>query len=234
MRNILVNLLLSAICLHFLYFLKPFVALSFLVSFYIMSVFYFRGYIRIISILVAVLGVFVFLHAHDTFICQIMSSIIAKRNEFVTLGLKMKAGSLVDSQLYSGSCLMPLKLLPAGMYDMFFQPFICSHGLFEKLFGTENLIVLLFTILTCFFFKIPKRSKLRLAAFCFIFFMLNYMLIGITVPIIGALVRYKVFGLLFYLVFVICFLDLNKIISILKTSLKASSALQKLQIIFFN
>ena len=234
MRNIVVNLLLSAICLHFLYFLKPFVALSFLISFYIMSVFYFRGYVRIISIIVAVLGVFWFLHAHDTFVCQIMSSIIAKRNEFVALGLKMKAGSLVDSQLYSGDCLMPLKLLPAGMYDMFFQPFVWSHGLFEKLFGAENLIILLLTILTPFFFKKPKRSKLRLAAFCFIFFILNYTLIGITVPIIGALVRYKVFGLLFYLVFLICFVDLNKIISIFKTSPKASSALQKLQIFFFN
>jgi hypothetical protein len=233
MKNIFTNLLLTALSLNFLYLSKPFIALSFLISFYIMGTFHFKGYIRIVAILIATLGMMWFFYAHDTFIGEIMTSIINKRNDFVTLGLKMKAGSLVDDHLYSGSWLVPLTLIPAGLYNMFFQPFIWSHGLFEKLFGAENLLVLVFTVIILFNFQRPKGPRLQLAVFSFIFFLLNYILIGITVPIIGALVRYKIFGLLFYLVFLICLLDLNKIISICDRSKYLSLAVQKSKKLFF-
>jgi hypothetical protein len=233
MKNIFVNMLLSLLCMRFLYMAKPFIALSFLISFYIMGTFYFKGYLRVVSVLVATLAVTWFLYAHNTFICEIMSSLISKRNEFVALGLKMKAGSLVDEQVYKCSCLAPLKLVPMGIYNMFMQPFLWSHGLFEKLFGFENLIVLLLTIMTAFVFQKPKGTKLQLAVFCFVFFVLNYTLIGITVPIIGALVRYKIFGLLFYLTMLVCLVDLNKIISIANKSAKSTFLLQKAQKMLF-
>jgi len=218
MKNILVNLLLSFLLLRFLYLTKPFVVLSFLISLYIMGTLYMKGYLRVISILVATLAVIWLFYAHDTFICEVMSSIIHKRNDFVTLGMKMKAGSLVDERILADGCLTPLKLIPMGLYDMFFQPFVWSPGLFEKLFGIENLVTLLLTFLALFYFKKPKGSKLQLAAFCLTFFMLNYLLIGVTIPIIGALVRYKIFGLLFYVVFLISCIDLNKIILMANSS----------------
>jgi len=233
MKNILVNLLLSLLCLRFLYMAKPFIALSFLISFYIMGTFYFKGYLRIVSVLVATLAVTWFLYAHNTFICEIMSSLISKRNEFVALGLKMKASSLVDEQVYAGGCLTPLKLLPMGFYNMFMQPFIWSHGLFEKLFAFENLIILVLTLLTLFVFQKPKGTKLQLAVFCFVFFILNYTLIGITVPIIGALVRYKIFGLLFYLIMLCCLVDLNKIISVINRYPQIYFIVQKAQKLLF-
>lgn len=214
MKNIFVNLLLTIVCLHFLYLSKPFIALSFIISFYVMATFHFRGYIRVITILIATLGIMWFCYAHNTFICGIASSLIAKRNEFVALGLKMKAGSLVDDRVRNVSCLEPLKLIPMGFYDLFLQPFIWTKGAFEKLFGAENLFVLLFSLVTLFYFKKPQGPKLQLLAFCFSFFIVNYVLIGVTVPIIGALVRYKIFGLLFYLILLICCIDLNKIIFI--------------------
>lgn len=233
MKNIFANLILAALSLHFLYLSKPFIALSFLIAFYVMGTFHFRGYIRIVAILVATSGIMWFCYAHHTFICEIMSSIVNKRNDFVTLGLKMKAGSLVDDRLYSG-CFTPVTLAPAGLYNMFFQPFIWSHGLFEKLFGVENMLVVVLSVITLFFFQMPKGPKLQLAVFCLIFFLLNYLLIGVTVPIIGALVRYKIFGLLFYLVFLICLLDLNKIISMCNRSKYLSLVVQKSRKLFFS
>jgi hypothetical protein len=229
MKNIFVNLLLSLICLQFLYLSKPFIALSFLISLYVMGTFYFKGYIRIISILAATMVVLWFLYAHNAFICDIMASLINKRNDFVALGLKMKAGSLVDTQIRGGGCLEPLALIPSGFYHLFLQPFIWSGGLFEKLFGMENLLIILFTLFTLFNFKRPKGTKLQLAAFCFTFFILNYILIGITIPIIGALVRYKIFGLLFYIILLICCLDLGKIIFMVNASPVLASWLQKVR-----
>jgi hypothetical protein len=217
MKNVVINLILSALSLHFLYLSKPFIAFSFLISFYVMGTFYFKGYLRVISVLIAAMAVLWFFYAHDTFICEIMHSIISKRNEFVALGLKMKAGSLIDESILSGSCMTPLRLVPTGFYNMFMQPFVWSHGLFEKIFGFENMIVLMLTILTGFFFQKPLRSKLQLAVFCMVFFLLNYALIGITVPIIGALVRYKIFGLLFYVVLLCSFVNIDKIISVINS-----------------
>jgi hypothetical protein len=233
MRNILVNLILSLLCLSFLYQSKPFIAMSFLISFYLMGTIYFKGYLKIIAVLIATLGALWFFYAHHTFICEIMSSIVSKRNEFVVLGLKMKAGSLADEAVYSPGCLIPFKLLPIGLYNMFMQPFVWSHGAFEKLFGLENLVVLFFTVLTLIYFQRPKGAKLQLAVFCIAFFLLHYVLIGVTVPIIGALVRYKIFGLLFYLVLLACCIDLNKIISLLNTNKKRSLLMQKAQKFLF-
>jgi hypothetical protein len=42
------------------------------------------------------MGIF---YAHNTFVGEVMARLISKRNEFVQLGLKMKAGSLADSTL---------------------------------------------------------------------------------------------------------------------------------------
>ena len=231
MKNIFANLFLVIIFLNLLYLAKPFIAISFLLSFYIMGTFHFKGYIRIVAILVATLGIMWFCYAHNTFICEISSSMVSKRNDFVSLGLKMKAGSLVDNKIYDTGCLSPVPLIPSALYNMFLQPFVWSHGVFEKLFGLENLLVLLLTVFTLFNFQRPKAAKLQLAVFCLCFFLLNYVLIGVTVPIIGALVRYKIFGLLFYLVLLVCLLDLNKIIFIINKSnllLKLTQRAQKM------
>jgi len=215
-RNLIANIILTALSLHFLYLTKPFLAISFVISFYLMVTFFFKGYIRIISTLIATLVVIWFLYAHHTFICEILESVISKRNEFVALGLKKGAHSLLDETIYPVTCTQPLMLLPGGMYNMFMQPFIWSHGLFDKLSGLENLLVLAFTAVLFFFFKRPRRTKLQLAVFCLSFFLLNYALIGVTVPIVGALVRYKVFGLMFYITLILTCIDLDKFISTIK------------------
>ncbi len=213
LRNILANLLLTILCLYFLFLLKPFIALSFIVSYYFMATFYLRGYARIISLLLASCGALWFFYAHDAFVCELMSSIITKRNEFISLGLQMKAGSLVSTDLSPQGCLEPLRLLPGGMYNMFFEPFVWSHGLFEKIFGIENLFILLLTIYTLFRAHAPRQGRLQLLVFCGLFFLFNYCLIGVTVPIIGALVRYKIFGLIFYMICLLRIINLNKFIS---------------------
>jgi hypothetical protein len=211
--GILANIAISIVCFLFVYTLKPFIAFSFLAAFYLMATGNLKSYARIIAGLVGVGIVLWIFYAHNTFICEIMSSLIAKRNEFIALGLKMKAGSLTDSTIREAGCTVPLRLLPSGIYNMFMQPAVWSKSLFEKIFGLENLLILLFSVVALFYFKQPKRAKRQLVVFSTVFFGLNYALIGITVPIIGALVRYKVFGLLFYLILVFSLMSLRKFIS---------------------
>ena len=231
--NIFTNLVIITVCILFLYLLKPFIALSFLASYYIMATINFKGYIRIIAGLVGLGIVLWIFYAHNTFVCEVMARLISKRNEFVQLGLKMKAGSLADSTLRDPDCTGALNLIPSAMYNMFFQPFVWSRGLFEKVFGVENLFVLLFTISALFYFKRPKRAKLQLAVFSLTFFLLNYLLIGITVPIIGALVRYKIFGFMFYLILVFSFMSLRKLISDFRKIQIGQNLLSKAQKLVF-
>ncbi|MCW3124360.1 MAG: hypothetical protein JWO03_18 [Bacteroidetes bacterium] len=212
LRNLLSNLVITVVCILFIYLLKPFIALSFLAGFYVMATINFKGYVRIIAMLLGIGIVLWILIAHDAFMCDMMTSLVAKRNEFIVLGLKMKAGSLTDTAIRPLGCLEPLRLIPSALYNMFMLPAVWSKSLFEKIFGLENLSILLFTVVALFYFKRPKRAKLQLVAFCFVFFSLNYALIGITVPIIGALVHYKVFGLLFYLILIFSLISLRKLI----------------------
>jgi hypothetical protein len=233
LRNIFLNLAISITCVIFLYLLKPFIALSFLASFYIMATVNFKNYKRIIAILFGIAIVLWVSYGHHAFLCDVMSSLISKRNEFVSLGLKMKAGSLVDTDIIEPGCTAPLHLIWPAMYDMFLQPFIWSKGAFEKVFGLENLLVIIFTGTALFYVKRPKRAKLQLAVFCFVFFVLNYALIGITVPIIGALVRYKIFGLLFYLILIFSCISLRKIISDINRLTYGQKILQKAKKLIF-
>lgn len=215
-QNIVTNLVLMVVWVLLMYLVKPFIALSFLAGFYVMATVNFKGLPRIITILLGVFMALVVLYLHQTFICQAMASLIVKRNDFIHLGLAMNAGSLADTTIRDASCTEPFKLIPTAVYNVFLQPALWSHGAMNKLFGLENTLVLFFALLSLRYFKRPKRSKMQLAAFCLVFVVLNYGVVGITIPIIGALVRYKVFGLLFFLILIPSNLSVRKFISDIK------------------
>ncbi|MBS1684804.1 MAG: hypothetical protein JSS76_08625 [Bacteroidetes bacterium] len=215
-QNVFTNLVLMVCWMVLLYLVKPFIALSFLAAFYVMATVNFKGLPRIITILLGISLALGVLYLHQTFICEAMASLIVKRNDFIHLGLAMKAGSLADTSIREATCTEPLKLIPAAIYNVFLQPALWSHGAMNKLFGLENTVVLLLAILSLRYFKRPKRAKMQLAAFSLVFVFLNYAVVGITIPIIGALVRYKVFGLLFFLILVLSNISIRKFISDIK------------------
>lgn len=212
-QNIVTNLVLMTFWVLLMYLVKPFIALSFLAGFYVMATVNFKGLPRIITILFGVAMALGVLYLHQTFICEAMSSLIAKRNDFIQLGMAMKAGSLSDTTIRETTCTEPFKLIPSAIYNVFMQPAIWSPGAMNKLFGLENLLVLLMAVVSLRYFKRPKRAKMQLAAFSLVFIALNYGVVGITIPIIGALVRYKVFGLLFFVVLVLTNISIRKFIS---------------------
>ncbi len=215
-QNIVTNLVLMVVWVLLMYLVKPFIALSFLAAFYIMATVNFKGLARIVTILLGISLALGVLYLHQTFICEAMASLIAKRNDFIHLGLAMNAGSLADNTIRATTCTEPFKLIPTAFYSVLLQPALWSHGAMNKLFGLENTLVLIFTIVSLRYFKRPKRAKMQLAAFSLVFMVLNYAIVGITIPIIGALVRYKVFGLLFFVILILSNISIRKFISDLK------------------
>jgi hypothetical protein len=212
-NSVFLNCFISVFSFIFIWQLKPFIALSFIASFYIMAVINSKGYWRIIASLIASIGFLFFLYSHHTFFCEIITSIISKRNEFITLGLQVNAGSLLEKSLFPIDCSQIWNLLPQAFLNTFYHPFILDTGgsLFEKLFAIENTLLLLCFVYLTFKVQIPKGRKLQLFIFCISFSVMNYLIIGLSVPILGAIVRYKVIALPFLLVSLLTLVNLNKI-----------------------
>ena len=141
----------------------------------------------------------------------VCTMLIEKRNEFVELALKENAGSYFDTQVVEPSVVNLLKLVPEAFVNAVFRPFVWDSGnLFQKVFGVENLLFLLLLIIPLRYFKFPTGDKL-LVCLCFLLFAIaNYLLIVITVPIMGAIVHYRVIAEPFLLISVLLMTDLER------------------------
>ncbi len=161
------------------------------------------------AVLVAVIYAFVSLP-----VCE---RIIDKRNEFVLLLLTEHSGSGIDNTLLDADCRHFMRLFPAAFINAVLRPFVWSGGnTFQLLFALENTFFLSAVVaLLLFCFKRPEGQKLWLALFCLIFALLNYMGIGLTVPIMGAVVHYRIVAMPFLLLGVLLMTDLEKLKTLL-------------------
>lgn len=141
--------------------------------------------------------------------CEI---IINKRIEFIDLAIVQNAGSLIQNVNLFTNCTDVFWSIPLALFDAIFRPLIWhSHNLFQLAFAIENILLLsmmLFLILK--FFKKPEGRKMHLFVFFILFSILNYLFIGLTVPIEGAIVHYRIIATPFLLLSVLLLIDLEK------------------------
>jgi predicted permease len=83
--------------------------------------------------------------------------------------------------------------------------------LFQRFFAVETLLQFLFILVLIPFWKRPSKTKLSLCLFCFSFAALNYLMIGVTIPVLGAIVHYRITAVLFLLMGVLLMTDLEKL-----------------------
>lgn len=146
--------------------------------------------------------------------------LLTKRNEFVQLALGENAGSYFDSRILEMGCGNLLRLIPSALVNSLLRPFVWDKwNAPQFVFAVENLLFLgVVVYLPLRYFKLPQTADKRLlAAFCLLFAFANYLLIGLTVPIMGAIVHYRVVPAVFLLVGVLCFVDLERSNRSLKT-----------------
>ncbi|MCE3277966.1 MAG: hypothetical protein K0S44_157 [Bacteroidetes bacterium] len=75
----------------------------------------------------------------------------------------------------------------------------------------ENLWIVFLIVLSIVFFDKGILNKKHIVIFCILFSLIIFVLIGLTTPVIGAMVRYKTIGLLFLSVACIIMLDTNRL-----------------------
>ena len=139
--------------------------------------------------------------------------IIEKRNEFVMLSLTEQSASAVDNTFTEPDCPHLWASFPQAFVNAVLRPFVWSRGnMFQSLFALENMLfIAAMAGLLIFFFKRPQGQKLWLALFCFAFAALNYIAIGLTVPVVGAIVHYRIVAMPFLLLSVLLMTDVEKL-----------------------
>lgn len=207
------DFLFAAILLLCMLYVKPMVAVLLPVCSVFLPVFNLYDTKRLIAVgLIAVLAsaLVVSMDWHYK-ACDVL---INKRNEFIRLGLQEQVGSYFDTKLINGSCKQLLAFVPNAIANAMLRPYLWEGGnVFQLLFALENtVLVLLVVYLLVRFFQMPEAKEKRLLfVFCLSFALLNYLAVGLTVPIMGAIVHYRVIASPFLLLAVLCWCNISQL-----------------------
>jgi hypothetical protein len=124
--------------------------------------------------------------------------------------LELKGGSYLPTDTLQGNLASYIKILPAALNHVFIRPYMKETGNLLYLFSFLDSL-LFFVIMMRIFIK-PEKNCIKIFNSPFILSLitialLNYLIIGYTVPFLGAIVRYKAS---FEIFFVLCFLALQQ------------------------
>jgi len=123
------------------------------------------------------------------------------------------AGSVVPLHKLEPTLASFIRNAPQALTNVVFRPFIWeSRSPFMIMAGFENLIII-FGITVCLLFIRPLRSvNWKFVLMCFSFVLIQFLIIGETTPILGAVVRYKIIALPFLLIGSLFLFDKDKLI----------------------
>lgn len=137
--------------------------------------------------------------------------IAQKQHDFIGLAQSVNSGSLISDRMLQPTWIDIVKQAPLAFFQTFSQPRIFEkQSVLTLAAALENLIVYLTIVVAIFFRKKIKNisSEIWLSIG---FFIGIYILIGLTTPVVGAMVRYKVPALIFLMVTLVYFMDAQKL-----------------------
>lgn len=156
------------------------------------------------------------------------------QNPLVTLSQKqiefnqLASGSLTDANhkpIVAANSAIKIKTLEPTLYSFIknspeaiintvFRPYIWElKSPLMLMAGLENLLILGFIFLCIIFIKPLAEIRWEHVLFCMSFAIIQFLIIGETTPIIGAIARYKVPALPFLLIAFLFILDKNKLLN---------------------
>ncbi len=134
-----------------------------------------------------------------------------KQRDFINVARDTKAGSTISLGKLDDSAYSYIKNIPNSLINGLFRPTIFeAKNLFSFSSAVENLFIIILLILLLIFFKKPIESQLPYIYFSIYFSILLSILIGLTVPVLGAVVRYKVPFIPFIISALLICIDFNK------------------------
>jgi hypothetical protein len=180
-------------------------------GYFINSVFKFKkklyGYgLSILTFLVSI-NLLPLIHPPLNFVQQIVNKQLAF-SRFIT-SVETNSGFQIP-ELSDGMSL--LKNIPNALINTTLRPYLWEcNSAFILMSFTENILLLAFISLCILFRKKMASTQQNAFYFCLIFTITLYALIGLTTPVFGAIVRYKIPGLLLISISMLFILDLEKL-----------------------
>lgn len=141
---------------------------------------------------------------------------------FYEISSRPTAGSFISIPVLKPEIRSFLKALPQGLFNVFFRPHVFEiNNVMSFPAAIENLLLMLAFIISLIF---SSFSKLNKNLFYFLLFSLLslYIVVGITTPVLGNIVRYKAPFLPFFAIVILLLADNEKVTKVFKrkTSLK--------------
>ena len=105
-----------------------------------------------------------------------------------------------------------IKNIPNALLNTLVRPYLWEcNALFVWLSTFENITVLTLIITAIVFRKKMNKAQKNIFYFNLIFVFCLFTLIGLTTPVFGAIMRYKIPGLILLLISILMLIDLQKI-----------------------
>lgn len=155
---------------------------------------------------------------------NVFSLLVSKQHDFIGLALHEQAGSFIQPFELHANFVSFASFAPFALINTLFRPFfddISSPLLILPLL--ENFVLVLMIILAIVF-PLKGRKNKRIIFFCFFFSLLLFILLGLTTPVLGALVRYRIPGLPFFVIGLLMLIDTKRILALFqKKPIKSAS-----------
>ncbi len=199
-----VSLLLVSLLL--LLFIKPYVLLGIVLSAFTYWLFK-QDNSKQLSLAIAVISAAIlFFWGNDW-----ANQLIHKRNEFITLSEHTNTQSLLHSEILPETGLVELlKITPSALYAVCLEPSVFHLKSLKDLpFCIENLLLILGLLFLFIRYPAYNPNKIAISAALLMFVFSQFMIIGWTVPVSGAIVRYKVTALPFLCIGLLIHVNLN-------------------------
>jgi len=142
---------------------------------------------------------------------NLMKIMVNKQNDFFYLALNQNSGSLFFVEKLKPDFISILRNAPKAFFNVFFLPHIfMKQSVLSFFSAAENTLLFLLFIVTLLNFKIKDRVN-SFFLLCLFFTIFTFILIGLTTPVYGAIVRYKIPALPFMVLLLFLCLDMDKI-----------------------
>ena len=141
-----------------------------------------------------------------------ISILVRKQHDFIQMSIAFKVNSAIHMDYLEENIFSVLTAVPMGIINSLTRPW--PHEIKNFLFVPaviENLILLFLIIFAIRQKKKSSITSFNFILFCLLFTFLLYSIIGISTPILGALVRYKIPAMPFLAISVLAYIQVHTI-----------------------
>lgn len=211
------NILLLILSLGVIFKLKFYVFICFfpaLMSLVISNNFKFKP-IKVISITCLLLFILIGLFSNIESSYNPLNILASKQNDFIRLAEIFDAGSTFYMSPIEPNMISLIKSIPSAFINGFFRPLptdihklIHVFPLIENILIYNLLIILVYKLISL---KVKLDFEMQNIIYSSLFFVtLLFFITGVSTPVIGALVRYKMPGLIFFIITINLLYDTSK------------------------